>query len=243
MARPDGRAPHQLRPVKITRNYIEFAEGSALIEFGKTRVLCTASVEDRVPQWLVGSGTGWVTAEYGMLPKSCRQRVQREATQGKVGGRTHEIQRLLGRSMRAAVDLSRIGQRTIWIDCDVLQADGGTRTASITGAAVALHDALKFMKENKLIDVFPMTGLVAAVSVGICEGVPVLDLCYREDSSAAVDMNVVMTEQGKFIEIQGTAEGAPFTHEEHMRMLELAQSGLRALFLHQKKSLGLEPTT
>ncbi|MBE7558891.1 ribonuclease PH [bacterium] len=239
MARPDGRLPHQLRPVKITRNFIEFAEGSALIEFGKTRVLCTASLEDRVPPWLVGSGTGWITGEYGMLPKSCRQRVPRESTQGKVGGRTHEIQRLLGRCMRAVVDLGRIGQRTIWIDCDVLQADGGTRTASITGAAVALHDALTFMKENKLIDTWPMTGLVAAVSVGICDGVPVLDLSYREDSAASVDMNVVMTEAGKFIEIQGTAEGAPFTHEEHLRMLELAESGMRSLFLLQKKALGL----
>ena len=239
MARPDGRLPHQLRPVKITRDYIEFAEGSALVEFGRTRVLCTASIDDRVPPWLVKSGTGWVTAEYGMLPKSCRERVPRESTKGRVGGRTHEIQRLLGRSMRAVIDLTRIGQRTIWIDCDVLQADGGTRTAAITGASVALYDALKFMQENKLIDSWPMSGMVAAVSVGIVESVPVLDLCYREDSSAQVDMNVVMTEQGRFIEVQGTAEGEPFTKEQHERMLELAEGGTRSLFMLQKKALGL----
>jgi ribonuclease PH len=240
MTRPDGRALDQLRPIKFTRNYLDFSEGSVLVEFGQTKVLCAVSMEDRVPPFIFGSGKGWVTSEYALLPKSCRERVRRESSKGKVGGRTHEIQRLLGRCMRASVDMKLLGERTIWVDCDVIQADGGTRTAAITGASVAMYDALNLLVESNILEINPMLGMVGAISVGIYDGVPVLDLNYREDSQADVDMNIVMTEEGKFIEIQGTAEGHPFTHDEHMKMLELAENGIKTIFDLQKEALGLK---
>jgi len=235
--RPSGRALNQLREVKITRGYTKHAEGSVLVEFGDTKVLCTASVEKSVPRFLKGKGKGWVTAEYGMLPRSTGSRMGREAARGKQSGRTQEIQRLIGRSLRAAVDLERLGENTITIDCDVIQADGGTRTASITGACVALVDALRHLQENKVIKTDPLLHMIASVSVGIYEGKPVLDLDYIEDSSAETDMNVVMTANGDFIEIQGTAEGAPFSQEELNDMLALAKEGIATLTELQQAAL------
>ena len=235
--RPSGRQPGELRAIKLTRNYTKHAEGSVLVEFGDTRVLCTASVEDRVPRWVKGNGRGWVTAEYGMLPRATGQRMQREAAQGRQGGRTMEIQRLIGRSLRAVVDAAALGERTITIDCDVIQADGGTRTASITGAYVALVDAMRHMQKQGLITRNPIYGQVASVSVGIYKGVPVLDLDYAEDSNAETDMNVVMNEAGAFIEVQGTAEGHAFRMEELQAMLELARGGIRDLVAKQRAAL------
>ena len=236
--RPSGRAPDQLRDIRITRQYTMHAEGSVLVEFGNTKVLCTASVEDGVPRFMKGQGKGWVTAEYGMLPRATNTRNQREAARGKQGGRTLEIQRLIGRSLRAAVDMKKLGENTILIDCDVLQADGGTRTASITGACVALVDALTFLLNARKIKEDPLVGLVASVSVGLYKGTPVLDLDYVEDSSADTDMNVVMTQQGGFVEIQGTAEAEPFTLNEQQAMLTLADSGIRELIRLQQQALG-----
>jgi len=232
--RKDGRRADALRKVKITRRYTTNAPGSVLIEIGDTRVLCTATVEDRVPQFLMGQGRGWVTAEYGMLPGSTRERKPREERRGRVDGRTTEIQRLIGRAMRAAVDMSALGERTVWLDCDVLQADGGTRTAAITGAYAALADALKWMKKNGMIKTIPLITKVAAVSVGIVGGRILLDLDYDEDSAAEVDMNVAMTGEGKFIEVQGTAEHRPFREEELAKMLAMARKGVRELMRLQK---------
>jgi ribonuclease PH len=236
--RNDGRQPDKLRPVTITRRYIKRAEGSVLIEVGDTRVVCTASVENKVPPFLRNSRQGWVTAEYGMLPRSTDSRMQREATRGKVSGRTQEIQRLIGRSLRSVVDLTKLGERTIWIDCDVIQADGGTRTASITGACIALFDALTYMRKNHDIKTMPLKDFVAATSVGIVNGQPLLDLNYHEDSKAQVDMNVVMTGSGKFVEIQGTAEEDPFSEEEMQQMMSLAKSGIQELIQTQRSYLG-----
>ena len=235
--RPSGRAPHQMREIRITRNYTKHAEGSVMVEFGDTRVLCTASVEERVPGFLRGKGEGWVTAEYGMLPRSTGSRMRREASSGKQSGRTQEIQRLIGRSLRAAVDRQALGEHTITIDCDVIQADGGTRTASITGAYVALADAINWLLAQKRISKNPLHGYIASVSVGIYAGTPVLDLDYAEDSSAETDMNVVMNDGEAFIEIQGTAEGHAFTSAELSAMLELAQQGIRDLIAHQQEAL------
>ena len=238
-ARLNGRRADELRPVRIQRRYTKHAEGSVLVQFGDTHVLCTASVEERVPPFLKDSGRGWVTAEYGMLPRSTNTRTEREAARGKQSGRTQEIQRLIGRSLRAVVDLSSLGQRTVHIDCDVLQADGGTRTASITGAFVALHDAFSFLREKKLISSNPMRDHVAAVSVGMSGGTPLLDLDYREDSASGCDMNVVMTGAGSYVEVQGTAEGEAFTRAELDRLLELAARGIAELVRQQKIALGL----
>lgn len=235
--RPSGRTAQQIRPVTITRNYTRHAEGSVLIEFGDTKVLCTASVDKSVPRFLKGKGQGWVTAEYGMLPRSTHSRMDREAARGKQGGRTVEIQRLIGRSLRACVDMAALGENTITIDCDVLQADGGTRTASITGACVALVDALNWMRKQGIVKTNPLKGLVAAVSVGMYNGHPVADLDYPEDSKAQTDMNVVMTEAGKFIEVQGTAEGEPFSSEDMTEMLDLAKHAIRELMDLQKQAL------
>ena len=237
--RPSGRATHQLREVEIIRNYTKHAEGSVLVKFGDTHVLCTASVEEKVPGFLKGKGQGWVTAEYGMLPRSTGSRMDREAAKGKQSGRTQEIQRLIGRSLRAIIDLEKLGERSIQIDCDVIQADGGTRTASITGAYVALQDAISYLIGKELIKESPLKDSVAAISVGVYEGTPVLDLDYLEDSSCDTDMNVVMTGKGGFVEIQGTAEGEAFTHEEMNAMLALADLGIKALSLKQKQVLGL----
>lgn len=236
--RKDGRSPLELRPVKITRDYIKYAEGSALIEMGDTKVICTASVEETVPSFLKDTGRGWITAEYSMLPRSTRARGVRESTSGRVGGRTHEIQRLIGRSLRAVVDLASLGERTIWIDCDVIQADGGTRTASITGAFVALVDALKYMKARGMIKTIPIVDSVAAVSVGKVGGLILLDLTYEEDSMAEVDMNLVMTGRGLFVEIQGTAEAYPFSQDELQEMLGVGSAGIRILIERQKEVLG-----
>ncbi len=235
--RPSGRQPDQLRQIKLTRNYTKHAEGSVLVEFGDTKVLCTASAEERVPRFLKGKGEGWITAEYGMLPRSTNERMGREASRGKQGGRTLEIQRLIGRSLRAAVDRTLLGENTITLDCDVIQADGGTRTAAITGAYVALCDAIRWLQERGSITNDPMLGLVASVSVGIYNGTPVLDLDYAEDSNAETDMNVVMNDQGAFIEIQGTAEGHAFGQDELNAMLELARNGINELFVAQRKAL------
>ncbi|KUJ83933.1 ribonuclease PH [Microbulbifer flavimaris] len=237
MQRPSGRKPEQLRPVRITRNYTRHAEGSVLVEFGDTKVLCTASVAAEVPRFLRGQGSGWITAEYGMLPRSTGSRMAREAARGKQGGRTVEIQRLIGRSLRAAVDLELLGENQITLDCDVIQADGGTRTAAITGACVALVDALRFMQREKLISTDPLKNMVAAVSVGIYEGEAVLDLDYPEDSRADTDMNLVMAADGGMIEVQGTAEGAPFTEKQFAQMLALAKSGIDELIGMQRKAL------
>ena len=233
MSRPSGRRPEQLRNVKITRNYTKHAEGSVLVEFGDTKVICTASVDNSVPRFLRGKGQGWVTAEYGMLPRSTGSRMGREAARGKQGGRTQEIQRLIGRSLRAAVDLKALGENTITIDCDVIQADGGTRTASITGACVALIDAIGSLQ----IDASPLSSMVASVSVGIYNGTPVLDLDYAEDSNAETDMNVVMNSEGGFIEVQGTAEAAPFSEEEFQQMMALAKRGIIDLVKVQQMAL------
>ncbi len=235
--RPSKREPNELRPIKLTRCYTKHAEGSVLVEFGDTKVLCNASVESRVPRFLKGSGQGWVTAEYGMLPRSTGKRMDREATRGKQGGRTMEIQRLIGRSLRAAVDLQALGENSITIDCDVIQADGGTRTASITGAYVAMVDAVQHMLSRKMIRKNPVHGYVASVSVGIYKGVPVLDLDYIEDSSAETDMNVVMNDAEAFIELQGTAEGHAFRQDELSAMLELARQGIINLIKEQQTVL------
>jgi ribonuclease PH len=232
--RPSGRKPNQLRDIKITRHFTKHAEGSVLIEFGDTKVVCTASVTAGVPPFLKGTGTGWVTAEYGMLPRSTHERMQREAAKGKQSGRTQEIQRLIGRSLRAAVDLSALGENTIAIDCDVLQADGGTRTASITGACVALHDAIAHLVKKNNLPTNPFRQFVASISVGIYQGEAILDLDYAEDSKADTDMNVVMTEHGGFIEIQGTAEKEIFAQGELDKMLKLAKEGIQELVQLQK---------
>jgi ribonuclease PH len=235
--RPSGRQPEQLRQIKLTRDYTKHAEGSVLVEFGDTKVLCNASVEERVPRFLKGQGEGWITAEYGMLPRSTNERMGREASRGKQGGRTLEIQRLIGRSLRAAVDRTLLGENTITLDCDVIQADGGTRTASITGAYVALCDAIGQLRDRGIITTNPILGMVASVSVGIYEGTPVLDLDYAEDSNAETDMNVVMNDQGAFIEVQGTAEGHAFNQDELNAMLELARQGIDKLFIAQREAL------
>lgn len=236
--RKDGRRPDEMRTVKITRPYLKHPEGSVLIEVGDTKVICTATIEEKVPQWLKGKGQGWVTAEYSMLPRSSTTRIVREASTGKIGGRTHEIQRLIGRSLRSVVDMKGFGERTIWIDCDVIQADGGTRTASITGSFIALADALRFMKERGIVAKLPLRDFVAAVSVGMVNGDAVLDLNYEEDSSAEVDMNMVMTGKGAFVEVQGTAETVPFTRQEMDRMTSLAEEGIKGLVLRQKEIVG-----
>ena len=238
-SRPSGRATNQLRDVEIIRNYTKHAEGSVLVKFGDTHVLCTASVEEKVPGFLKGKGQGWVTAEYGMLPRSTGSRMDREAAKGKQSGRTQEIQRLIGRSLRAIIDLEKLGERSIQIDCDVIQADGGTRTASITGAYVALQDAVSYLIGKDLIKVSPLKDSVAAISVGVYKGTPVLDLDYIEDSDCDTDMNVVMTGKGGFVEIQGTAEGEPFSHADMEAMLDLADSGIKTLSTKQKEALGL----
>ena len=235
--RVDGRSNKSLRQVKITRNFNKYAEGSCLIELGATRVVCTATVEDKLPPFLKGKGTGWITAEYGMLPRSCTQRIPREAARGKIGGRTHEIQRLIGRSLRTVVELEKLGERTIWMDCDVLQGDGGTRTAAITGAFVALVDCLEKLRKDGLFKNLPVKDYVAATSVGICNGELLLDLNYKEDSRASVDMNVVMTGKERFIEIQGTAEKEPFSKSQMDDLLNLARKGIKSLIEIQKKTL------
>jgi ribonuclease PH len=237
MSRPSGRRPEQLRAVKITRNYTKHAEGSVLVEFGDTKVICTASVEAAVPRFLRGKGQGWVTAEYGMLPRSTGERMAREASRGKQGGRTLEIQRLIGRSLRAAVNLETLGENTITVDCDVIQADGGTRTASITGGCVAMADAVSHLLKAGKLEANPIRNMVASVSVGIYQGIPVLDLDYAEDSNAETDMNVVMNSDGGFIEVQGTAEAAPFTEEEFQQMMALAKRGIADLVRVQKMAL------
>jgi len=235
--RPAGRSAQQVRPVTLTRNYTKHAEGSVLVEFGETKVLCTATVEESVPRFLKGQGQGWVTAEYGMLPRSTHSRMAREAAKGKQGGHTLEIQRLIARSLRAAVDLKALGEFTITLDCDVIQADGGTRTASITGACVALADALNKLVADGKLKANPMKGMVAAISVGIVDGEARCDLEYVEDSAAETDMNVVMLEDGRMIEVQGTAEGEPFSHEELLSLLALARGGIEELIQAQKAAL------
>ncbi|AET70635.1 ribonuclease PH [Desulfosporosinus orientis DSM 765] len=237
MQRSNGRGNHELRPVKITRKFTNIPEGSVLIEIGETRVLCTASIEEKVPHFQKGTGKGWVTAEYAMIPRATQTRTQREASKGKLTGRTMEIQRLIGRALRSVIDLKKLGERTIWLDCDVLQADGGTRTASITGAYVAMMDAVQFLLEKKLIKANPVLDSLAAVSVGKVLGTGVLDLEYEEDSQAEVDMNIVMTGSGKFVEIQGTAEEVPFDREDLNNFLELAEKGIRSLMDVQKSAL------
>jgi len=237
--RHSGRKNNQMRDIKITRNYTLHAEGSVLIEFGNTKVLCNATVEERIPRFLKDKGQGWITAEYGMLPRSTNSRMRREAASGKQGGRTLEIQRLIGRSLRAAVDLKALGERSITIDCDVIQADGGTRTASITGGCVALMDAISFIMDKGLIKTNPLSHLVASVSAGIHDGNIILDLDYIEDSNAETDMNFVMDDAGQFIEIQGTAEGATFSLDEMNEMTKLAQAGIADLISHQKQALGI----
>lgn len=237
MQRPSGRSPDQLRDIKFTRHYTKHAEGSVLVEFGDTRVLCNASIEARVPPFLRDQGKGWITAEYGMLPRSTGSRMNREASRGKQSGRTQEIQRLIGRSLRAAVDLTMLGENTITVDCDVIQADGGTRTASISGGFVAMHDAIQKLIDAEVIRENPVRSYVASVSVGIFNQTPVLDLDYAEDSSADTDMNVVMTDQSRYIEVQGTAEGHNFDQQELQGMLALAQSGIETIIAKQKQCL------
>ena len=237
--RADGRGADALRPVTLTRGYTVHAEGSVLVAFGATKVLCTASVEEKVPPHKRGSGEGWVTAEYGMLPRATHTRGDREAARGKQSGRTQEIQRLIGRSLRAVVDLSAMGERQINIDCDVLQADGGTRTASITGAFVALHDALRLLQDRGQLQAWPLRDFVAAVSVGVYQGAPVLDLDYAEDSACETDMNIVMTGSGGIVELQGTAEGKPFTRTELDAMVDLGRTGIAQLVAHQRAALGV----
>lgn len=238
MVRVDGRAKDALRPIKMTRNYIRHAEGSVLIEMGETRVICTASVEERIPPFLKDSGRGWITAEYGMLPRSTNERNMREASKGKVGGRTYEIQRLIGRSLRSVVDMTKMGERSILVDCDVLQADGGTRTASITGAFVAMVDALDWMRRGGLIRKIPVIDTLAAISVGILDGETILDLCYDEDAAVQVDMNIIMTGNGRFVEVQGTAEGEPFTKQEMETLFTYAEKGIQELTGIQQQLLG-----
>ncbi|HET6383365.1 MAG TPA: ribonuclease PH [Armatimonadota bacterium] len=236
MPRSDGRESGQLRPVRLVRNYNKYAEGSCLIEMGDTHVICTASVEEKVPQHRRNTATGWISAEYSMLPRSCPTRNQRETVKGP-GGRTHEIQRLIGRSLRSVVDLRFLGERTIWIDCDVIQADGGTRTASITGSYVALYDAITTLKRNNVLKTWPIQDAVAAVSMGIVQGEELLDLCYSEDSTAMVDMNLVMTGRGRLVEVQGTAEGQPFSREQMTRLIDLGSAGIQDLLRLQKEAL------
>jgi ribonuclease PH len=237
MMRSDGRAPGELRPVSIEPGFLKYAEGSALIGLGNTRVLCAASIEDRVPMWMKGKGVGWVTAEYAMLPRATQERTQREVSKGRAGGRTHEIQRIIGRALRAITDMSKLGERTIWLDCDVIQADGGTRTAAVTGAYVALELALRtrFAADDR--SRWPLQAMVAATSVGIVAGRPLLDLAYDEDSQALVDMNVFMTDADRFVEIQGTAEASPFDRGELDALLALAQQGIHRLFAAQRAAL------
>ncbi|KRQ86148.1 Ribonuclease PH [Caloramator mitchellensis] len=235
--RIDGRENLILRPIKITRNYIKHAEGSVLIEFGDTKVICTASIDDKVPPFLKGTGEGWITCEYGMLPRSTNDRKPREAAKGKIDGRTAEIQRLIGRALRSIVDLTKLGEKTIWIDCDVIQADGGTRTASITGAFIALVDAINKIDAQEKFAVYPIRSFVAAVSVGIVDDEILLDLCYQEDSNAKVDMNVVMTDKGEFVEIQGTGEDSPFTKEQMFELIEAAEKGIKELINLQRNTL------
>lgn len=237
MIRLDGRANDQLRPIRITRDFIKYAEGSCLIEMGDTKVICTASVEEKVPPFLKGSGKGWVTAEYGMLPRSCETRTQRDASTGRVNGRSQEIQRLVGRATRSITDLNAFGERTIWLDCDVIQADGGTRTASITGAFVAFVDACAHLKKQNIIKKMPYTDVIAAVSVGVVMSEELLDLNYKEDSSASVDMNVIMTAAGRIVEIQTTAEGAPFTRNRFNNLLDLAAKGIGEIVATVKTTL------
>jgi ribonuclease PH len=237
--RTDGRTPADLRPVKVTRGYLKFAEGSVLIEMGDTKVICAATVEERVPPFLIGKGKGWMTAEYSMLPRSSQKRIQRESSAGKVGGRTHEIQRLIGRSLRAVTNLSALGERTIYIDCDVLQADGGTRTASITGAYIAVYETLSALVKKGVISSMPLVDSVAAVSVGIIGNRALLDLNYDEDSTAEVDMNIIMTGSGKFVEVQGTAESEPFSKDSLTELISLASKGIAELAVIQKNSLGI----
>lgn len=237
--RNDGRGQDEIRNVKLTRNYIKHAEGSVLIEIGDTKVICTASVDNKVPSFLKDSGQGWITAEYSMLPRSTSTRSLRESSRGKVGGRTYEIQRLIGRSLRSVVDLTALTDITIWMDCDVIQADGGTRTASITGSFIALYDAINYLKTNGKINNTPIKDFLAAISVGILENKVILDLNYEEDSKAEVDMNIVMTAKRKFVEIQGTAEENPFTKAELESMMEMAKKGIKELIAKQKECLGI----
>jgi len=237
MLRSDGRRHDQLRPVSIETGVLKYAEGSAMVSFGNTRVLCAASLEDRVPAWMKGRGVGWVTAEYAMLPRATQERTQREASRGRLGGRTHEIQRIIGRALRAVTDTAKLGERTIWIDCDVIQADGGTRTAAVTGACVALALALRRLFDPADRARWPLSAMVAAVSVGIVAGAPLLDLAYDEDSRALVDMNVFMTDAGRYVEIQGTAEAAPFDRRELDALLALAEDGIHRLFVLQNAAL------
>ena len=237
MARIDNRKNDQIRDIKITRNFTKYAEGSVLIEMGETKVICTASIEDKVPQFLRNTGTGWINAEYSMLPRSTHQRKIRESSRGKIDGRTQEIQRLIGRAIRSVIDLSKIGERTIWVDCDVIQADGGTRTASITGAFVAVADAIYSLYENKQIKTLPIKSFVSAISVGIVDGEYLLDLCYEEDSNAHVDMNIIMTDKGEFVEVQGTGEEAPFSRKDLNTLLELGEKGNKDLIKAQRKAL------
>ncbi|MDK2823352.1 MAG: ribonuclease [Clostridia bacterium] len=238
MKRTDGRKVDEIRPVTITPNFIKYPEGSILIEMGETKVICNATLEDKVPAWLKGQEQGWITAEYSMLPRATEQRNQRESARGKIGGRTHEIQRLIGRALRSVVDLKALGERTIWLDCDVIQADGGTRTASITGSFIALVEALKKLKQEGVFEKLPVTDWLAAISVGKVNGKILLDLSYAEDSTAEVDMNIVMTGQGQFVEVQGTAEEYPFTRNELNEMLALGEKGIKKLIEIQKSILG-----
>ncbi|KJS83511.1 MAG: ribonuclease PH [Peptococcaceae bacterium BICA1-8] len=238
MIRSDGRKSDEIRPVTITSNFIKFPEGSILIEMGQTKVICNATVEEKVPNWLKGQEQGWITAEYSMLPRATEQRSQREANKGKISGRTHEIQRLIGRALRSVVDLKALGERTIWLDCDVIQADGGTRTAAITGSFIALVQALIRLKEKKLLGKLPVTDWLAAISVGKVKNEVLLDLAYVEDCIAEVDMNIVMTGNGHFVEVQGTAEGNPFSRAELDQMLALGEKGVKELIETQKKILG-----
>jgi ribonuclease PH len=239
--RVDGRRHDELRPVKITRNFIKHAEGSVFIEIGDTKVICTATIEEKVPPFLKDQKRGWITAEYAMIPRSALSRIARESSSGRVGGRTHEIQRLIGRALRSVADLNAIGERTLWMDCDVIQADGGTRTASITGAYIALSDAINYAIKNKIIERNPIKDYLAAISVGIVRGEIVLDLCYEEDSRAEVDMNIVMTGSGRLVEIQGTAETVPFSKEDMDKMMTLASKGINRLIEIQKAEIGKNP--
>ena len=235
--RIDGRSNIDIRPIKITRNYISHAEGSVFIEMGKTRIICTATVEEKVPPFQKGKGLGWITAEYDMIPRSAQVRIVRPQTTGKIGGRTHEIQRLIGRSLRAAVDPRKLGERTIWIDCDVVEADGGTRCASITGGYIALFDCCRYLVDQKVLNEMPINDFVAAISVGIINGEIMVDLCFAEDSTAEVDMNVVMNSKGDLIEVQSTAEDKTFTKENFLKMLDLSISSIEKLFSIQKRVL------
>jgi ribonuclease PH len=239
MIRSDGRAHDELRLVTIEPAYLKYPEGSALVSVGNTKLICAASIEERVPAWMKGRGLGWVTAEYSMLPRATQERTQREASRGRLGGRTHEIQRIIGRALRAVTDTAKLGERTVWLDCDVIQADGGTRTAAVTGACVALALALRTRFDPADTALWPLTGLVAAVSVGIVAGQPLLDLAYDEDSHAHVDMNVFMTDAGRFVELQGTAEAKPFDRRDLDTLLALAEQGIRRLFALQAAALGV----